>query len=207
VEEGTTGDASGVVCGSAAIRGGGAVNAAEEFREISGTFGARVRGVPPGAWERPAPVPDWTARDVVRHLVEWFPPFLEAGTGIVLDRVGTVDDDPVGAWIAHAAQVQAVLDDPDRESTTFTHPRLPAMPLPVAVSQFYTADVFMHTWDLARATGQDERLDPERCRRMYEGMLPLDEVLRASGQYGPRVTVPEDSDPQTLLLAFIGRQP
>jgi hypothetical protein len=38
-------------------------------------------------------------------------------------------------------------------------------------------------------------------------MLPMDEILRSSGQYGPRVAVPDDSDPQTLLLAFIGRQP
>ena len=34
-----------------------------------------------------------------------------------------------------------------------------------AVSQFFTADVFMHTWDLARATGQDDTLDPDALRR------------------------------------------
>ena len=60
---------------------------------------------------------------------------------------------------------------------------------------------------LARATGQDERLDPERCRRMYEEMLPLDDVLRASGQFGPKVEVAGDADSQTKLLAFIGRTP
>jgi hypothetical protein len=38
-------------------------------------------------------------------------------------------------------------------------------------------------------------------------MEPMDEVLRASGHYGPRVRVPEDADEQTRLLAFIGRQP
>ena len=42
---------------------------------------------------------------------------------------------------------------------------------------------------------------------MYEGMLPMDEVLRQSGQYGPRVEVPDDADAQTKLLAFIGRTP
>jgi hypothetical protein len=42
---------------------------------------------------------------------------------------------------------------------------------------------------------------------MYEGMAPMDEVLRASGHYGPRVAVPDDADAQTRLLAFIGRQP
>jgi hypothetical protein len=42
---------------------------------------------------------------------------------------------------------------------------------------------------------------------MYEGMLPLDDMLRQSGQYGPRVEVPDDADVQTKLIAFIGRQP
>ena len=31
--------------------------------------------------------------------------------------------------------------------------------LDALIDQFYTADVFMHTWDIARATGQDDRLD------------------------------------------------
>ena len=71
----------------------------------------------------------------------------------------------------------------------------------------YTSDVFLHQWDLARATGQDETLDGTKCAVMLEGMLPMDEVLRQSGQYGPRVQVPDDADVQTKLLAFIGRNP
>jgi hypothetical protein len=38
-------------------------------------------------------------------------------------------------------------------------------------------------------------------------MEPLDDVLRQSGQYGPRVAVADDADEQTKLLAFIGRHP
>jgi uncharacterized protein (TIGR03086 family) len=68
-------------------------------------------------------------------------------------------------------------------------------------------DVLLHTWDLARATGQDETLDPDEVAMMYEGMLPMDEHLRASGHYGPRVAVPDDADVQTKLIAFVGRQP
>jgi len=65
----------------------------------------------------------------------------------------------------------------------------------------------LHRWDLARATGQDETLDPDRCAEMFEGMEPMEEVLRQSGHYGPRIDVPEDADAQTKLLAFIGRTP
>jgi uncharacterized protein (TIGR03086 family) len=81
------------------------------------------------------------------------------------------------------------------------------VPLGPAVSQFYTADVFMHTWDLARATGQDETLDPALCAELLEGMEPMDDLLRSSGQYGPRVAVPDDADVQTKMIAFIGRDP
>jgi uncharacterized protein (TIGR03086 family) len=170
-------------------------------------FTRRVQGVGPDGWDAPAPVEGWVARDVVRHLVEWFPSFLHAGTGIRLVSGPSVDDDPVAAWTVHSTAVQALLDDPATAGKVLTNPHLGEVPLPEAVDRFYTADVFMHTWDLARATGQDERLDEARCRELYEGMLPMDELLRASGQYGPKVPVADDADVQTKLLSFIGRRP
>ncbi len=180
---------------------------AEEHRVVAGAFTERVRGVTGDGWDAQSPVAEWQARDVVRHLLEWFPGFLESGSGIVLEPGPSVDDDPVAAWEHHAAAVQAVLDDPAAEGSLFTHRHIPEMPLRQAVSRFYTNDVFMHTWDLARATGQDERLDEDRCRTLYEGMLPMDEVLRQSGQYGAAVPVPDDADWKTRMLGFIGRNP
>jgi uncharacterized protein (TIGR03086 family) len=183
------------------------VSAALEHREIAARFTERVVGVGPGDWDRPAPCEGWAARDVVRHLLEWFPAFLKSGTGIELPPGPAVDDDPVAAWRAHSDAVQALLDDPATPSKVLTNPHLGQVPLDQAVARFYTADVFLHTWDLARATGQDDRLDPERCAQMLEGMLPMDDVLRSSGQYGPRVDVAADADVQDRLLAFIGRDP
>jgi uncharacterized protein (TIGR03086 family) len=75
------------------------------------------------------------------------------------------------------------------------------------IDMICTADVLVHTWDLARATGLDERLDPDEVHRFVEGMEPMDQLLRESGQYGPRVPVPDDADEQTRLIAFLGRQP
>ncbi len=179
---------------------------ADEHRMIAGLFTDRVRGVDPSRWDAPAPCEGWLARDVVRHLVEWFPAFLRAGAGVDLASGPSVDDDPVAAWTVHSDAVQALLDDPTTSGTVLVNPHIGEVPLPDAVSRFYTADVFLHTWDLARATGQDERLDPARCALMLEGMQPMDAVLRGSGQYGPKVEVPDDADAQTRLLAFIGRR-
>ncbi|WP_405633035.1 TIGR03086 family metal-binding protein [Streptomyces sp. NBC_00016] len=182
-------------------------SAADEHRIVAGAFTQRVRGVSPAAWDNPAPCEGWVARDVVRHLVEWFPAFLKSGAGVELPQGPSVDNDPVAAWTVHCDGVQALLDDPATAGKVLSNPHIGEIPLDQAVDRFYTADVFMHTWDLARASGQEETLDPVRCARMLEGMLPLDDVLRKSGQYGPRVEVPESADVQTRLLAFIGRTP
>ncbi len=183
------------------------MTAADTHRRIAGEFTATVEGTAPAAWDDPAPPEGWVARDVVRHLVEWLPAFLQRATGITLPAGPPVDDDPVGAWRTHTDAVQALLDAPVTAERTHEFPHIGTMPLAQAIDMIYTADVFLHRWDLARATGQDETLDPDRCAEMLDAMLPMDEALRQSGQYGPRVEVPDDADVQTRLLAFIGRQP
>ena len=81
------------------------------------------------------------------------------------------------------------------------------MSIEAAIDMIVTGDVLLHTWDLARATGLDETLDPVEVARMFEGMEPMDEVLRGSGHYGPRVVVADDADVQSKLIAFVGRNP
>ncbi|KQP78302.1 hypothetical protein ASF37_06955 [Aeromicrobium sp. Leaf289] len=187
---------------------------ADDHRRVAADFTTVVEGVTD--WDAPAPVEGWAARDVVDHLVTWFPAFL-AGGGVALD-VDLPSDDPGGAvrrprpgtparaWRAHADAVQHLLDGPDADRP-FTHPHAGTHPLDQAVAQFYTADVFMHTWDLARASGQDVDLDADRCAAMLAGMQPIEEMLRASGQYGPAVPVPDDASVQDRFVAFIGRDP
>jgi uncharacterized protein (TIGR03086 family) len=182
-------------------------SAAQEFRQIGGRFAALAAGVRPGRWDDPSPVEEWTARDVVRHLVEWFPPFLADGAGIELPGGPSVDDDPSGAWQHLYDQVLGLLEDPASAEKVLSNPHIGDVPLPQAISQFFTGDVFQHTWDLARATGQDATLDPERCAAMLAGSEPYEDAMRHSGQYGPRVEVPEDADAQSKLLGFIGRDP
>ncbi len=119
----------------------------------------------------------------------------------------TVGGPGPGGWQVHCDAVQALLDDPATGERILANLHIGTLPLDRAIDQFYTADVFMHTWDLARATGQDERLDPGFCAELLAGMEPLEEVIRSSGRYGPKVEVPGDADPQTKLPGFTGRDP
>ncbi len=179
--------------------------AAERHRQVAGLFTERVSGT--RSWDAPSPVPGWDARDVVRHLTDWFHEFLAAGTGIELPRGPSVDEDPVAAWRVHSDGVQALLDDAGTEHRELTNRHIGRVPLDRAIDQFYTADVFMHTWDLARATGQDDRLDADFCAALLGQMEQMEEAIRSSGQFGARVEVPGTADAQTRMLGFIGRDP
>lgn len=176
---------------------------AARFRAVEVGFGDLVRSTT--EWDAPSPVPGWTARDVVEHLVTWLPGLLGAH-GVTLPGA-PADSGPTARWQAHAAAVQALLDDPASREQVVRDPHLPEMSLTQVVDRLWRTDVFMHTWDLGRATGRPVTLDPEHCAELLAGMEPLEEMLRASGQYGPRVDVPPDADPQTRLVAFIGRDP
>ncbi len=176
---------------------------AARFRVVEAGFGALVRSTTD--WDAPAPVPGWTALDVVDHLVTWLTGLLGAH-GVALPGA-PADAGPVARWQVHVAAVQALLDDPASREHVVRDPHLPEMSLTQVVDRLWTTDVFMHTWDLARAAGRPVTLDPEHCAELLAGMEPLEEMLRASGQYGPRVDVPADADPQTRLVAFIGRDP
>jgi uncharacterized protein (TIGR03086 family) len=180
---------------------------ADRYRKASSQFGQRARQVPAEAWDNPAPCEGWVARDVVRHLVEWPSDFFFDRWGVPHPDAPAVDDDPVGAWRAVDEAFKGALDDPVIAQRVLDDLPMGSMSFEQAVDMILTDDVFLHTWDLARATGLDETLDPDEVHRMYVGMLPHDEMLRSSGHYGPRVEVPDDADEQTKLLAFIGRHP
>ncbi|WP_445258616.1 TIGR03086 family metal-binding protein [Nocardioides aurantiacus] len=179
---------------------------AEEFREIGGRFGEVVDAVRSDQWDDPTPVDGWRTRDVVGHLIEWFPAMVH-DLEVRLPPGPAAQSDPAAAWRAFAAGVISLLEDPAAAALVPTNPNFGGVPLDRAIARFFTPDVFHHTWDLATAAGQLPALDPERCESMLASMEPIDQLLRDSGQYGPRVEVPADADAETRLVAFLGRDP
>lgn len=158
----------------------------------------------PGEWARPSPVAAWTALDVVSHLVEWSRGFLHGSAGVELEPLD-VAADPSAAWKTHTADVQALFDDPG--GRIVSNPHMGDKPLDVALSEIYTPDVWMHSWDLSRALGRDFDLGAERASAMLAGAAAIEDAMRGSGQFGPRFEVPADAPPQEQLLGFIGRNP
>lgn len=179
---------------------------AQQHAYDAGRFADLVASASPDDWRRPSPVPAWTALDVVGHLLGWLPGFLAQG-GVILSPVADdeVAADPAAAWRRRAAEVQRLLED--RGEETYPSPMFGPMPLAAAIGQFYVNDVWMHSWDLARALGREPDLGEERCAEALVALAPLDDVLRRSGEFGPKVPVPDGASAQDRLVGFIGRDP
>ncbi len=175
------------------------------YLAVADGFGSLVHGT--RDWGAQSPVPQWQARDVVWHLVDWIPDVLQAGAKVQLPRRDPLKADPVGDWERFDAGLRTLVAQPGIANAEFAHPQAGSMPLGTAIDMLITPDVFMHSWDLAQASEQEFALDPDFAAGLYAGMQGIDEMLRASGQYGPRVPVPDDADAQTRLMAFVGRDP
>jgi uncharacterized protein (TIGR03086 family) len=176
---------------------------ARQHAHDTARFTALVRSASAADWARPCPVAGWTALDVVEHLVAWPRGFLR-GAGIDLPALD-VEPDPVAAWEQHVGDVQSVLDDP--AGRVLSNPHTGDRPVDEAIDAFYTADVWMHSWDLAMALGREPDLGEDRCRTALAALRPIEQVLRDSGQFGPAVPVADGACAQDALMAFLGRDP
>jgi uncharacterized protein (TIGR03086 family) len=180
----------------------------ERYRTRAAALNARIEAVPDDRWSSPSPCEEWVARDVVRHVVDTSGMFL----GYIdreLPAGPSVDDDPVAAWHTARDTIQAALDDPDVAATAYTGQMGPST-FEASVDRFLSADALIHTWDLARAAGLDERLDPDEVHASLEAMTAMDaqfgEMMRSSGAFGPKLEAPAGADEQTQLLALLGRK-
>ena len=179
-------------------------------RAVEG-FGRRVAVVRPEQWGDPTPDEEWDVRALVNHvLVEdlWAPPLLD---GLTLEEVGDrfegdqLGDDPQGAWRKAAAEAVIAVSRPGVLDRT-VHVSFGDIPGREYVSQLVT-DHAVHAWDLARAIGADERLDPDLVAFAYEFLAPQVDGWRGAGVFGPAVELPAGADSQSTLLALTGRRP
>ena len=77
---------------------------------------------------------------------------------------------------------------------------------PAAVD-WQTAEFAVHTWDLARATGQPVDLDPEIAQRGLDFMSGALTPDNRGAAFAPAVTLSEEAPVHDRLAAFAGRDP
>jgi len=174
-------------------------------------FDRVIRSVPSDRWESQSPCTEWKAIDVAGHVISVQQGVARGLTGKDASGSGErpslrdiAGDDPVDAWtearvgLMEAASPAGALDKVLK--TPFGE-----MPADTFLG-IIVLDALTHTWDLARATGGDDRLDPELVSTCFERIRPLDAAIRGGGFFGPAREAPPGSDEQTQLMAFLGRE-
>lgn len=177
---------------------------ADRYRRLLGDFAAKVAQVSPDQWDSPSPCEGWSARDVVSHIVDVHGLF-ERLVGRTFEPTIRVDDDPLAALREAGAVVQADLDDPERASAEFDG-LFGRQTFAAAIDRFVCLDLAIHGWDLARAAGLDDRIDPNELPRLRATAKAFGDNLHQPRVCGPALDVAGDADDQTKLLALLGRR-
>ena len=175
----------------------------DRYAVIGDGFTQRVEAVPPDRWDAQSPCTDWTARELVEHVINTHSRVLASLDGSEPALVSG-NEDLVVAWPRATNAVRDTLRDPTRAAVTVGG-MFGEQPFESLVGRLLCADTLIHTWDLARATGQDESLDPDAVAKAIEFLSPIDDAIRRPGGFGPKIDPPANADVQTRLLSFAGR--
>jgi uncharacterized protein (TIGR03086 family) len=191
------------------------VDTYEAFERAVRSAETIVKGIAADQMDDPTPCTEWDVRTLLNHVVGtlWLhealldhkTPRYPMGPGQTPadDVVGA---DPVAAYQAGAEAALAAMRRPG--ALTTVHPT-PLGDMPGDVLGSSTAlDVYVHAWDLARATGQDGAVfDPELAEHLlgFARQAVSDESRGAL--IGPAVGAPADAPALDQLVAFFGRTP
>jgi uncharacterized protein (TIGR03086 family) len=183
---------------------------AQLHRRALDATGRVVAGMSASQFGLATPDADWDVRALLNHLIAGNLWAAELAAGSTIEQVGdrldgdVIGTDPASAYDRSAAAAAAAFETPG------------ALAAPCAVSygpvpgEVYAGhrflDVLIHGWDLAEASGQDTTLDPALVNACLEVIEPQVEAFRAAGAIGPAVPAAPEADPQTRLLAMLGRR-
>ena len=147
-------------------------------------------------------------RALVRHVTEeqqWIAPLLD-GRSLRQSRlmIEPLGEDLVSEWVRYQSEASAAWRSHDeRQHVQLSYDTVTAL----HYVREQVADVAIHSWDLARAIGDDERLPDALVEAVWTVFEPQRDTLEASGLYAAPVPIDDTAPLQTRLLALTGRDP
>ena len=178
---------------------------ADRYDRLAADFAATIDAVPADRWGSPSPCEEWTARDVVAHVVETHGMF-EGMVSRELGDVPPVADDPAAAFAAARRVVGGHLRDPDAAGATYESPMLGTTTFAEMIDRFIAGDLVVHRWDLGTAAGLPITMPTDEIARLRTSLSGMGDAMRGPGAFGPELEAPDGADDQTRLLAFLGRR-
>lgn len=178
---------------------------AARYERVAADFDHLLRAVPDDRWDAASPCEGWTARDVVSHVIDTQRDLMERMGFDTPDLTGL---EPIAAWDRIRAAMSAAMADPGKVGheydgwfgpTTFGR----------TVDDFYSFDLVIHRWDVARAAGlgEHQRIDDDLIDWLRSRADGFGDALRMPGICADAVPVPDEASAQDRLLAWLGRDP
>ncbi|GAB1642985.1 TIGR03086 family metal-binding protein [Krasilnikovia sp. MM14-A1259] len=168
----------------------------EQLADVAERTGRLIAGITPDQWRDPTPCVEWDVRALVAHVVGGNAVFAAALSGETVQPDGYPDSvAPLLAAFGAAGALERVVDVPfgTVPATVALHLRL--------------ADLMVHGWDLARATGQHAEYPDDVVEQALEfsrSALPL--VRSDRSPFAPSQAVDDDAPALDRLAAFLGRK-
>ena len=150
----------------------------------------------------PTPCSEWNVQALMNHIAGGTLMFGAAMRGEEPRRLpGDADAEDYQQAVAELLEAVQQPGAMDRTLTRRSG-EVPARQFLITV----VMDTLVHSWDLAKATGQDTKLPENLVEAVYESFEVQVDQMRERGAFGPRVAVAEDADLQTRMLAMFGRK-
>lgn len=192
----------------------------DRFLLASGEFEKMLRAVPPGQWDGPTPCAEWNVRQLVNHMTRGnlsYVGLLLGGTSAGFLRQRDSDalgEDPVEAYTRSVQVCAAAFAERGALDRILDYP-LGQVDGRQALA-VRTADSTIHTWDLARAIGADDRLNSSlaawidgHLQEIYAGLAetPVDAGTTHRFFAAAGAALDDDASLQDRLLHRMGRTP
>lgn len=169
--------------------------------------------IKPDQLTAPTPCAEFDVRALVNHLLFWGPSLEAAGRKESVpppaaseSEVDLTGGDFAGTLRSHLDRVATTW----RTSAAWTGVTRMGGPteLPATViGRMLTTELLVHSWDLARATGQRPPWDPELVAAVHAEVAANAAQGREMGVYGPEIPVPSTASTLDRALGLTGRDP
>ena len=187
------------------------MNMHAEMTSAADAAARTVANVTTDQFPQPTPCTEWDVHGLVNHLILWTAYSLEARAhgGSVSQEL--IDHD-FAAEPGFAAAYRAQLD---RALPAWADPRVwtqeldvMGAPTPAAdIAALNIAELVLHGWDLAVATGQGYTVDPAAAAAALQAVEANAELYRQYKGFAEPVTVAADASALDRALALSGRDP